>query len=115
MSTSEDDVNREGDRLEREIGQMENRSEQLGTEINAVREDFKRKRNDADVVGLPPEPEVAREKAAGPGEGHSAGPEAPPEEGSPTESESGAAIIVEDSVPMSGNPGDEGVHGENPD
>jgi len=94
---------------------MEHRAQELGSEIEAVREDFKRKRNNSDVVGLPPEPEAVQEKSPGPGEDHSAGPEAPPTEGDPTESEAGAAMIVEDSVPMSGNPGDEGVHGEDPD
>jgi hypothetical protein len=119
VSTSEDEirkVDKTGAGLEQQVDDMENRSAELGSEIQSVRDDFKRKRNDSDVVGLPPEPEVAREKTADPDEEtHSAGPGAPPKEASPTESESGAASIVEDSVPLPGNPGDEGVHGEDPD
>lgn len=94
---------------------MEARADELGDEINHVREDFRRKRNDQDVVGLPPEPEQERERTPGPGETHSASSDAPPVEGSPTKSESGAAAIVEDTIELPGNPGDEGVHGEDPD
>jgi hypothetical protein len=80
------------ERLERQTDEMQTRADKLGDHIESVRQDFTRKRNDTDVVGLPPTPEEA----------------------SPTEAESGAASIVEDSFDLPGNPGDEGVHGEDP-
>jgi hypothetical protein len=51
-------------RLEQETRELAGRSEKLGEEINSVREDFRRKRNDTDVVGLPPEPERQDEVAS---------------------------------------------------
>lgn len=94
---------------------MEAHAEQLGDKIESVRQDFRNKRNDQDVVGLPPEPEVDRERQPPVGETHSADPNSPPVEGTPEAAESGAASIVEDSIELPGNPGDEGVHGEDPD
>lgn len=99
--------------FERQTDQMQAQSEKLREEIDATRQDFRRKRNDPDVVGLPPEPEKLRELSAQ-HEKHSADAGAPPVEGSPTEAESGAASIVEDTMKLPGNPGDEGVHGEDP-
>jgi hypothetical protein len=101
------------ERLERQTDEMQARSDRLADHIDSVRQDFLRKRNDTDVVGLPPTAERSEELAADPDK-HSADPGSPPVEGSPTEAESGAASLVEDSVELPGNPGDEGVHGEDP-
>lgn len=113
-ASQDQNVAEAGKRLERETQELAGRSEKLGGEIDSVREDFRRKRNDTDVVGLPPEPEREEELTATTEETHSAGPGAPPVEASPESAESGAASIVEDSTPLPGNPGDEGVHGEDP-
>jgi hypothetical protein len=58
------------DRLAREVGQMEQRSDEVGTEIEQARSDWQRKRADRDVPGAtPPESEyAARDEAASPPE-----------------------------------------------
>lgn len=48
--------------LDRQARQMGERTEELDTEINSVRQEFQRKRNDPNTPGLPPEPEAEREQ-----------------------------------------------------
>lgn len=54
---SDDDaaVRAAADQLEREAREMERRSGELQGEIDSVRNDVRRKRNDPSIPGLPPE------------------------------------------------------------
>ena len=52
---SESDPARLADRRERESEELEQRSEQLKDDVNDVREDWDRKRQDPSVPGAPPE------------------------------------------------------------
>jgi hypothetical protein len=54
----------QAERLEREADELERRSDRLGDEIAATREDWERKRREEAVPGAPPqdgEPDSARE------------------------------------------------------
>jgi hypothetical protein len=68
---TESDEHRElADAAEREAGDLERSSEQLGEEIGEVRSDWRRKQADPDVPGAEPGgpvPEEAPEKAQPPG------------------------------------------------
>jgi TolA-binding protein len=44
--------------LEREAGKMEDRTDELHSDIESVRQEFQRKRNDKRVTGFPHEEEV---------------------------------------------------------
>ncbi len=48
---------------EKDADQMEKHAGELNSEIDSVRQEFQRRRNDDNVSGLPPEPEAAEEKA----------------------------------------------------
>ncbi len=43
--------------MERELDEMEERSERLDDEVDAAREDWERKKGDASVPGAPPDRE----------------------------------------------------------
>jgi archaellum component FlaD/FlaE len=51
-------VRRAQHELERDADQMGERADRLGHEIERTREQFRARRNDENVPGLPPEPEV---------------------------------------------------------
>ncbi|MGA2928077.1 MAG: hypothetical protein ABSG43_19195 [Solirubrobacteraceae bacterium] len=54
MSANKTDPNRLADRFEREADELEEQSERLHARTASVREDWERKRADADVPGAPP-------------------------------------------------------------
>ena len=73
MDESEDqirDVERSGQHLEQQADKMEGRNRELGSDIDAARQEFQRRRNDSSQPGLPPEPEDER-----PSEGSDPSPE----------------------------------------
>ncbi|HWE34486.1 MAG TPA: hypothetical protein VG410_13425 [Solirubrobacteraceae bacterium] len=51
------------DELEHQTNRLERSADELGHEIEDVRSDWKRKRNDPNVPGAPPEQEPADEDA----------------------------------------------------
>jgi hypothetical protein len=52
--------------LERETGHLEQHAKELGKEIDDVRQDWKRKRNDPNIPGAPPEEEPDEDAPAEP-------------------------------------------------
>ncbi len=50
------EVQKSGQELEKEAGEMKDRTEELGSDIDTVRQEFERRRNDPNVSGLPAEP-----------------------------------------------------------
>ncbi len=48
------------DELEHDTDRLEHRADELGNEIDDVRSDWKRKRNDSNIPGAPPEEEPER-------------------------------------------------------
>jgi hypothetical protein len=49
--------------LDQGADEMEKHAGELNSEIDSVRQEFQRRRNDENVPGLPPEPETEDEKA----------------------------------------------------
>jgi hypothetical protein len=56
----ERELTKTADRLEHEADEMQARTEKLDHDIESVRQDFRQKRNDDNVPGVPPEPEAER-------------------------------------------------------
>jgi hypothetical protein len=52
--------------LEQEAEERQERADKLGADIDSVRQEFGRKRNDESVPGLPPEPGSGAERADDP-------------------------------------------------
>ena len=53
---------RQADRLERELDEMQEQSERLEDEIDATRQDWERKKRDSGVPGAAGDPERAEEE-----------------------------------------------------
>jgi hypothetical protein len=70
MDASED-PQKLGEHLEQDVDRLERGADELGREIDDVRQDWRRKRNDSSVPGAPPlpddEPEAESEPEDQPG------------------------------------------------
>jgi hypothetical protein len=64
--TREQDPIELADQLERDARRLEHRADELGEEIGQARQDRKRKRDDRNIDGAPPEPEGAADAEAPP-------------------------------------------------
>jgi hypothetical protein len=60
MDPSEQDPIQLADELERDARRLEGRADELGEDIDAARQDWKRKHDDRSVDDAPPEPEGQR-------------------------------------------------------
>jgi hypothetical protein len=67
--------------LDHRAGDMEERTNELGADIDSVRQEFHRRRNDDRVPGLPPEPEAVEEQAGDSSKEISPAAEQPPGDG----------------------------------
>jgi hypothetical protein len=60
MHGGEQDPMELADQLERDVRRLEDRGDELGEDIDAARQDWKRKHDDRRVDDAPPEPEGQR-------------------------------------------------------
>lgn len=67
--------------LDHTAGDMEERADELESDIDSVRQEFHRRRNDDRVPGLPPEPEAVEEQSGDTSKSISPAAEQPPGDG----------------------------------
>jgi hypothetical protein len=78
------DYERRHEEVERELGDMERRSERLDDEIDKAREDWESKKREARVPGADPVPDAHEPGEEAEGEGEGEDEEPPPEASYPS-------------------------------